>query len=91
LLPVLMDGEDLSAEGVRLRDLALSASDRSETAKTDEDGETETYCRTQSTIHPSLSWMTRLPKAAFASECVTWMIVVPPSFSFLNSSMISRP
>ena len=42
------------------------------------------------TIHPSRSLMTRLPYCAFVSECVTWMIVVPSSLSFLNSSMISR-
>ena len=35
--------------------------------------------------------MIRLPNFAFSSECVTWMIVVPASFNFVNSSMISRP
>src|SRR5512133_1709408 len=40
-------------------------------------------------IHPSNSWITRLPYEAFTSECVTWMIVVPSSLSRLNSSMIS--
>ena len=40
-------------------------------------------------IQPSAIWITRWPYAALASECVTWMIVVPASFSFLNTSMIS--
>ena len=47
--------------------------------------------RYSSTTQPSRSWTIRLPYAALASEWVTWMIVVPPSFSFLKSSMISLP
>ena len=43
------------------------------------------------TTQPSASWMTRWPYAALASECVTCTMVVPSSFSFLNSSMISLP
>src|SRR4051794_12880045 len=35
--------------------------------------------RYSSTTHPSRRFTTRLPYAALASECVTWMIVVPPS------------
>src|SRR6185437_5883556 len=42
-------------------------------------------------IQPSRSSMIRLPNCAFASEWVTWMIVVPSLFNFLNNSMISRP
>src|SRR4051812_49001858 len=44
-----------------------------------------------STTQPSRRLTTRLPYAALASECVTCTIVVPLSFSFLNSSMISLP
>ena len=33
----------------------------------------------------------RVPYRAFSSECVTWMIVVPPSLSFLKRRMISAP
>ena len=37
-----------------------------------------------STIHPSRRRMTRSLKAAFASECVTWMIVVPGRIELLE-------
>src|SRR5262245_16672926 len=43
------------------------------------------------TTHPSARLIKRFPYPAFASEWVTWMIVVPSSLSFLKSSMISLP
>ena len=44
-----------------------------------------------SVIQPSAILITRFPYSAFRSLWVTWTIVVPPSFSFLKSSMISLP
>jgi len=43
------------------------------------------------TPQPSWSWTIRDPYSAFFSECMTWMIAVPPLFSFLNNSVISLP
>ena len=40
-------------------------------------------------IRPSRILMTRLAQAAMSSSCVTMMIVLPESFSFSSTSMIS--
>jgi hypothetical protein len=42
-------------------------------------------------ISPSTSLMILLPYAAFSFEWVTWMIVIPSSFSFFNSFMMISP
>src|SRR5690606_12608422 len=47
-------------------------------------GERTGVAQLSPTIHPSSRLIVRWPYAAFASECVTWTIVVPSSLRRLN-------